>query len=224
MDANENPKKGPTPNNPNQRKLLVAGLSLLIVTLIVTAYVRYVREEPLFRPTATSSPAAAPEKESIASDQALQNLETDDKGVSLIHGKIETSQGVIEIRFYPKDAPNTVRRIVELMKSGFYHGVKFHRVVPDFVVQGGDPTGTGGGGSGQKLKAEFNQRKHRVGSIAMARTPDPDSADSQFYICLNDLPQLDGAYTVFGQVVKGMDVVKKIKVGDKILKTSIITR
>ncbi len=224
MTDNENPKKGPSANNPNRKKLAVAGLTLLLVGLIATFYLRYVREEPLFPPTSTSAPAPAPENEVVASDQVIQKLETDDKGVSLIHGKFETTQGVIEIRFFPKDAPNTVRRIVELMKSGFYNGIKFHRVVPDFVVQGGDPTGTGGGGSGQKLKAEFNQRKHKPGSIAMARTPDPDSADSQFYICLNDLPQLDGAYTVFGQVVKGMDVVKKIKMGDKIIRSSIITR
>jgi len=224
MADNENPKKAPSLNNPNKRKLAVAGLSLILAGLIATFYLRYVREEPLFPPSSTSAPAPTPEKEAAASDQAVQKLETDDKGVSLIHGKFETTQGVIEIRFFPKDAPNSVRRIVELMKSGFYNGIQFPRVVPDFVVHGGDPTGTGGGESGQKLKAEFNQRKHRTGSIAMARTPDPDSADSQFYICLNDLPQLDGAYTVFGQVVKGMDVVKKIKVGDKIVKASIITR
>lgn len=128
---------------------------------------------------------------------------------------IETAHGTIEVDFYPEDAPKTVKRIQELVKQGFYNGLTFHRVVPNFVVQGGDPEGRGTGGSGTKMKAEFNSRQHVEGTVAMARANDPDSADSQFYIALGRLADLDRKYTVFGQVTKGMDAVFKIRVGDK---------
>ena len=131
---------------------------------------------------------------------------------------IETTYGNIEIETYPKEAPKTVSRIVELAKKGFYNGLTFHRVVPGFVVQGGDPKGNGTGGSGQNLPAEFNSHKHVEGAVAMARAQDPNSADSQFYISLGTHPHLDNNYTVFGQVTKGMDAVKKIKQGDKMVK------
>ncbi|MBY0370851.1 peptidylprolyl isomerase [bacterium] len=134
---------------------------------------------------------------------------------------IETQNGKIEIEFFPNDAPKTVARIKELVASGFYNGLTFHRVVEGFVVQGGDPKGTGTGGSGVNLKAEFNGQKHVEGTVAMARAQDPDSADSQFYISLGTHPHLDGNYTVFGKVTSGMDAVKKIKVGDKMTKVSL---
>lgn len=136
---------------------------------------------------------------------------------------IETAHGNIEIEFYPEDAPKTVARITELANSHFYDGLTFHRVIPGFVAQGGDPVGNGTGGSGKKLKAEFNKKKHVPGTVAMARSADPDSADSQFYICLgpDPIPHLDNNYTVFGQVVKGMEAVQKIKVGDKMTKVYV---
>lgn len=137
---------------------------------------------------------------------------------------IKTEYGPIEIELFPEDAPKTVARIEELVKEKFYDGKTFHRVVPGFVVQGGDPKGNGTGGTGKKLKAEFNKRKHVEGTLAMARAADPDSADCQFYICLESGPgisHLDGQYTVFGQVVKGMEHVKKIKVGDKMSSVEI---
>lgn len=134
---------------------------------------------------------------------------------------IELDSGKVEIEFYPREAPNTVARIQELVRSGFYNGLSFHRVVPGFVVQGGDPAGNGTGGSNQKLKAEFNAHKHVEGTVAMARAQDKDSADSQFYISLGTHPHLDGQYTVFGRVVSGMDLVKKIKVGDKMKTVSL---
>ncbi|MBI4405359.1 MAG: peptidylprolyl isomerase [Deltaproteobacteria bacterium] len=134
---------------------------------------------------------------------------------------IETTHGKMEIEFYPQDAPKTVARITELATSGFYDGLSFHRVVPGFVVQGGDPRGNGTGGSGVNLPAEFNQRKHVEGTVAMARANDPNSADSQFYISLGRHPHLDGNYTVFGQVIKGLEVIQKIKQGDKMLKVTI---
>ncbi len=130
---------------------------------------------------------------------------------------IKTVHGNISFKFYPKKAPNTVTRIIKLVNDGFYDGIKFHRVVPNFVIQAGDPTATGSGGSGKKLKAEFNDAQHIKGTVAMARTNDPDSADSQFYIALNTLPHLDGKYTVFGQVVEGLDILNKIKQGDVII-------
>jgi cyclophilin family peptidyl-prolyl cis-trans isomerase len=102
------------------------------------------------------------------------------------------------------------------VRSGFYDGLRFHRVIPGFVVQGGDPSGNGTGGSGRKLKAEFNGRHHVEGTVAMARAQDPDSADSQFYFCLGTYPHLDRSYTIFGQVVEGMDVAKKLRIGDVI--------
>ena len=123
--------------------------------------------------------------------------------------------GVIKIEFFPEDAPKTVESFVALAKKGFYDGLTFHRVVPGFVVQGGDPKGDGTGGPGYRLKAEFNSRKHLRGTLAMARSQDPDSAGSQFYICLGPQPSLDGKYTVFGQVLSGMELVDQIRVGDR---------
>lgn len=144
------------------------------------------------------------------------DLSVDEKGLSRATAQMRTSKGVIKFKFYPEDAPNTVKRFVELIQQGFYNGLTFHRVVPKFVVQGGDPLGSGMGGSGQNLKAEFNQRKHLDGTLAMARAADPDSADSQFYFTIGPQPHLDNNYTVFGQTIEGLDVIRKIDVGDKI--------
>jgi cyclophilin family peptidyl-prolyl cis-trans isomerase len=141
------------------------------------------------------------------------------KGEPMLH--IETQYGKIECELFAKDAPKTVARITELANKGFYNGLTFHRVVPGFVVQGGDPKGNGTGGSGTNLPAEFNSNKHVEGTLAMARAMDPNSADSQFYISLGTHPHLDNQYTVFGKVTKGMDAVKKIKIGDKMTKVSV---
>ena len=124
---------------------------------------------------------------------------------------LEYGRVVIELR--PDLAPGHVKRIKELARKGFYDGVVFHRVIPGFMAQGGDPQGTGTGGSGQKLKAEFSKEKHVRGTASMARAQDPDSADSQFFICLDAAPFLDGKYTVWGRVVQGMEFVDKIKKG-----------
>jgi peptidylprolyl isomerase/peptidyl-prolyl cis-trans isomerase B (cyclophilin B) len=130
--------------------------------------------------------------------------------------------GEIRIEFYPDDAPKTVENFVALAKKGFYDGLLFHRVVPGFVAQGGDPKGDGTGGPGYKIKAEFNKQKHLRGSVAMARSADPDSAGSQFYITFGPQPSLDGQYTVFGRVVSGMEHVDKIKIGDKMKSVKIM--
>jgi len=127
---------------------------------------------------------------------------------------IETDRGKVTLELYLDVAPRTVARFVELVKKGFYNGLTFHRVVPKFLIQGGDPAGDGTGGSGLPIPAEFSEKKHGTGTVGMARLRDPDSADSQFYICLEPQPFLDGRYTVFGQVVDGLDVLPKIQEGD----------
>ncbi len=134
---------------------------------------------------------------------------------------IETEKGVIKFKFFAKDAPKTVKNFIKLAKKGFYDGLIFHRVIPNFMIQGGCPKGTGTGGPGYSIDAEFNKQKHVEGTVAMARSADPDSAGSQFYICHGDTPHLDGQYTVFGQVIEGLEVVHKIRKGDKIVKVTI---
>lgn len=133
------------------------------------------------------------------------------KEATMLYMDLKDGQVVIKLR--PDLAPNHVKRIVELADSGFYDGVVFHRVIDGFMAQTGDPDGTGMGGSGKKLKAEFSKEPHKRGTVSMARSQNPDSADSQFFICFADARFLDGQYTVWGEVVSGMDVVDKIKKG-----------
>jgi cyclophilin family peptidyl-prolyl cis-trans isomerase len=159
----------------------------------------------------------APSPSGVAASQGAPDLTADANGLSRSTVTIHTGKGDIRFKLYSNDAPNTVKRIAELIGQGFYNGLTFHRVEPGFVIQGGDPAGNGTGGSGHKMPAEFNQRRHVEGTVAMARAADPDSADSQFYIALGTLPQLDRQYTVFGQVIDGMDVVRRIEKGDKML-------
>ena len=130
---------------------------------------------------------------------------------------IHTSLGDITLKFFPEVAPNHVNNFIELAKKGFYNGTTFHRVIPGFVIQGGDPNSKdpdrskhGMGGPGYQLKAEFNKKPHRRGTLSMARSGHPDSAGSQFFICVADVPSLDGQYTVFGEVTKGIEVADKI--------------
>lgn len=163
-------------------------------------------------PTPTMTQAQAPVAASGKAD-----LTVDSNGLSKATVVMNTTQGVIKFKFYPQDAPHTVDRFIELAQKGFYNGLTFHRAIDNFIIQTGDPTGSGNGGSGQQLKAEFNNRRHIEGAVAMARAPsNPDSADSQFYITLSAQPRLDHNYTVFGQVIEGMDAARKIKVGDKV--------
>jgi peptidyl-prolyl cis-trans isomerase B (cyclophilin B) len=131
-----------------------------------------------------------------------------------LQARITTAQGDIVFTFFPEDAPTTVASFIKLARGGFYNGLTFHRVEPGFVIQGGCPLGTGTGGPGYRLKAEFNDRLHDAGAVAMARAQSPDSAGSQFYICLEDAHFLDHQYTVFGHVTTGLDVTRRIKVGD----------
>ena len=129
---------------------------------------------------------------------------------------METTKGKVVIELRPDLAPSHVARIKELARSGFYDGVVFHRVIEGFMAQTGDPTGTGMGGSGKKLKAEFNEAPHVRGVCSMARSNNPDSGDSQFFICFDDARFLDRQYTVWGKVSEGMDNVDKIKRGEPV--------
>lgn len=126
---------------------------------------------------------------------------------------LDLKYGRVVIQLLPDVAPKTVARIKELTREGFYDGTPFHRVINHFMAQGGDPTGTGTGGSGHTLPAEFSGVKHVRGTVSMARGSDINSADSQFFICFAPAPHLDGQYTAFGQVVEGMEFVDKIKKG-----------
>lgn len=133
-----------------------------------------------------------------------------------------TNKGIIKFEIFEKDAPISSKNFIDLANSGFYTNLKFHRVVPDFVIQTGDPTGTGAGGSDKKIKLEINPKlKHTLGAVGMARSQELDSASSQFYITLAPQPDLDGNYAVFGQVIEGMDVVQEIEQGDILKKVEI---
>ncbi|MCM2504293.1 peptidylprolyl isomerase [Aureimonas altamirensis] len=130
---------------------------------------------------------------------------------------LETSKGQVVIELRPDLAPNHVARIKELAREGFYDGVVFHRVIDGFMAQTGDPTGTGTGGSDKPdLKAEFSSEPHERGTVSAARTANPNSANSQFFICFDRAPWLDKQYSVWGKVVEGMDVVDKIKRGEPV--------
>ncbi len=126
---------------------------------------------------------------------------------------LELKDGRVVIQLFPEQAPNHVARIKELCRQNFYDGIVFHRVIDGFMAQTGDPTGTGMGGSGQKMKAEFNSLPHARGTVSMARSNQPDSADSQFFIVFKASPFLNGQYTVWGRVVSGMENVDAIKKG-----------
>ncbi len=144
-----------------------------------------------------------------------------------------TDRGTILIKLFPKEAPISTANFVKLVKKGFYNGLTFHRIAqldpnsPSKIVQGGDPAGNGSGGPGYTIKGEFtsngvnNPLKHNAGAFAMARENAPDTAGSQFYICVNPVHFLDGNYAVFGQVIKGLDVADKLQIGDHMRKVTV---
>ena len=146
-----------------------------------------------------------------ASFITMSTAATSDTGSTLL---LETSKGQVEIKLLPDLAPNHVARITELANSGFYDGIIFHRVIPGFMAQTGDPQGTGMGGSGQDLDAEFTDYEYKVGTVGMARAMNPNSADSQFFICFEGCGHLTGQYTVWGQVERGMENVYNITPGE----------
>ena len=134
---------------------------------------------------------------------------------------VRTEHGAFRFVLLDAVAPNTVKNFVKLARTGYYQNLLFHRVIPGTLIQGGDPKGDGTGGPGYTIKAEFSTRPHVPGAVAMARRPDPDSAGSQWYVCLAALPELDGKYTVFGQVFEGLDVCAAVQKGDRMLDVTI---
>lgn len=171
----------------------------LICTFVITAFVL------LF----LSSTFAQPKSQTFTPEEIKKMAET--------RAMIETRLGNIELKFFPEVAPNHVKNFIDLAKKGFYDGTIFHRVIPGFMIQGGDPNSKspdksrhGMGGPGYTVKAEFNDKPHKRGTLSMARAQDPDSAGSQFFICVADAAFLNKQYTVFGEVVSGMQVADKI--------------
>ena len=167
----------------------------------------------------TFAPAthAATAKKKPAKKPAVAKKEAKTMDYAKTIAEIHTTAGEIDVRFFPDKAPNHVKNFIDLAKSGFYDGIKFHRVIPGFMIQGGDPnTKTGDpntwgmGGSPNKIRAEFNDVKHVRGILSAARTADPNSASSQFFIMVATAPSLDNQYSAFGKVVKGMEVADKI--------------
>lgn len=166
--------------------------------------------------TASATPAPPPAPVAKPADEQKPISYYTDK-VAELH----TTAGEIDIRFFPDVAPNHVRNFIDLSERGFYNGTKFHRVIPGFVIQGGDPNSVSGdpstwgtGNSGKYIALEPSSIHHARGIVSMARGGDPNSASSQFFICVADAPNLDGGYSVFGEVTKGMDVVDKIVMAD----------
>lgn len=159
------------------------------------------------------APAAIGADAPVHADFAAEQIEAMKAARAVLH----TRFGEITLRFFPERAPNHVHNFLELARKDFYNGTTFHRVIPGFMIQGGDPLTQsadrsvhGTGGPGYRLKAEFSDAPHRRGTLSMARSAHPDSAGSQFFICVADAPHLDGQYTVFGEVTDGMDVVDEI--------------
>lgn len=157
------------------------------------------------KPIAPEAPMGKTDKKELAVIERFKGVLEPGKSYRAV---IELEKGgEFEILFFHEIAPNHVANFVSLAKKGFYNGTTFHRVLEGFMAQGGDPTGTGSGGPGYTIPAEFSDRPHQRGTVSMARTSDPNSAGSQFFICFKSVPFLDGEYTVFGEVVRGMEVV-----------------
>lgn len=165
------------------------------------------------------TPETKPE-ERIAIAKEYKDLSVELKGDEI--AVIKTNKGEFKVELYVKDAPKTVENFVKLSLLGFYDGLTFHRYVENFVIQGGDPTGTGFYGCGYNIPLEISDKKHVKGALGIARAKDPNSGSSQFYITLRPTPHLDGKYTVFGRVIEGMNVVMELRKGDKIKRIEIL--
>ena len=145
-----------------------------------------------------------------AAEKGLNFLKMDAKELAGFHVLLQTNQGEMEAEFWPDVAPEHVRNFLDLAYTGFYDQKTFHRVIPGFMIQGGCPQGSGMGDGPRKLKAEFSARKHVKGVLSMARSSDPNSASCQFFVMHERSPHLDGQYSAFGQVVRGLDIVDRI--------------
>jgi len=190
-----------------KRIIVIAVLAMFIATIAWAA-----------KPTPTKT--AAKPKVAVKAARQVKKTEVAKDRIAVI----ETVKGTIKFRLYEKGAPNTAKNFINLAQEKFYDGLTFHRVEPGFVIQGGDPNGNGTGSSKKTIKLEVSSDlKHdAAGVVAMARSQDPDSASCQFYITLGPAPFLDMKYAVFGRVTEGLDVVKKIEVGDKIKSIRIV--
>ncbi|NLM17878.1 MAG: peptidylprolyl isomerase [Candidatus Riflebacteria bacterium] len=188
-------------------------LPVLVIAALLSVACSSAKQKTPSAQTNSSQGSSVQKQIPAKADISLKNLKLEKQDNPVIN--ILTPRGDIVVELFPDSAPKHVESMLDLIKKQFYNGLTFHRVIPGFVIQGGCPLGNGTGDAGYKLPAEFNKRPHLKGTLAMARAQDPNSAGSQFYICLDDTPHLDGQYTVFGQVVSGHDVPEKVKQGDK---------
>lgn len=179
------------------------------------------------KPMQLEQTASQPQEKPMPPEQTTPQAQ-----VAYVKMTIE-GKGDLVIELDLKEAPKTSENFLNLVKEGFYNGIRFHRVVPKFVIQAGDPQSKtlpmghpqlGTGGSGKNIKFEPNNLKHKRGAIGMARAQNPDSASSQFYICLEDLPQLDGNYVIFGKVVEGIEIIDQVRIGDTIQKAIVLEK
>ena len=194
------------------KKVMFPALAAALFMMPACSDTGYADSNSVSKNSVENTMSEAPKKAPSATDKDLPEGK---------HVLIETDLGAIKIELLPGVAPNTVANFKVLTNNGYYDGIIFHRVIPGFMAQGGDPSGTGTSGPGYKIDAEFNETKHVRGTVAMARTADPDSAGSQFYICFGPQPHLDRQYTVFGQVIEGMDVVDQVKNGTVMNKVTL---
>jgi len=205
------------------KNLICAALALAVVACAPTSNTNTASDTAATASTTastTTNTTAAPTTGEAPATATVPKAGEEEKPMSNYENKVaelHTTSGEIDIRFFPDKAPNHVKNFIDLAEKGFYNGSKFHRVIPGFMIQGGDPntktpntSSWGMGGSGKNVKAEFNNVSHKRGIVSMARSNDPNSASSQFFIVVKDSTFLDKQYTVFGQVTKGMDVADKI--------------
>jgi len=187
----------------NRAIMIPAIIALVLIGLILTLFMTGVIKMPSQSPKSYNSPVP-------------MTIDVNKKYTALI----KTAKGDLVLELYSQDAPVTVNNFVTLARKGFYNGLTFHRVIPDFMAQGGDPSGSGAGGPGYKFQDEFSSRTHQAGSLSMANSG-ANTNGSQFFICYTPQPHLNGKHTVFGQLTQGMDVLKKLVNGDKMNEVTI---
>ena len=187
----------------NKSIMIPVIIAVALVILILTLFMTGVIKMPSQSPKSYNSPIP-------------MTIDVNKKYTALI----KTAKGDLVLELYPQDAPVTVNNFVTLARKGFYNGLTFHRVIPDFMAQGGDPSGNGTGGPGYKFQDEFSSRTNQAGSLSMANSG-PNTNGSQFFICYTPQPHLNGKHTVFGQLTQGMDVLKKLVNGDKMNEVTI---
>jgi peptidyl-prolyl cis-trans isomerase B (cyclophilin B) len=187
----------------NMKIVIPVAAALVIIGLLLTLFITGVIKMPSQPPKSYNSPIP-------------MTIDVNKKYTAAI----KTAKGELVLELYPQDAPVTVNSFVSLARKGFYNGLTFHRIIPGFMAQGGDPTGTGSGGPGYQFQDEFSSRTHQAGSLSMANSG-PNTNGSQFFICYAPQPHLNGKHTVFGQLTQGMDVLKQLVNGDKMTEVII---